>query len=149
MSDNLLITHVAITVPDLDLAEAFYIEGIGFKEIYRKSWANNTRMDNILGVPNSSGRILFLSDGNMGLELFEFTTPEIETSPTPPPATRYGWMHIAFKVKDIFSVCLRLKGFGFVLNVEPTKGPTGNWATYGRDPFGNLIELIQPCKSNI
>lgn len=136
------ITHVALTVHSLDIAEAFYKGAVGMKEVYRKSWRGDVRMDGILGVPGSAGRILLLTDGAMGIEFFEFSCPQVAVE-SPREAYRPGWMHICLSVGDIAAAHERLLAAGMKFNCVPSRGPTGNWATYGRDPFGNLVELVQ------
>ena len=136
------ITHVALTVHSLDIAEAFYKDAVGMKELYRKSWRDDVRMDGILGVPESAGHILFLTDGAMGIEFFEFSSPKVPEEAAREPY-RPGWMHICLRVGDIVAAYERLSAAGMKFNCVPSKGATGNWATYGRDPFGNLVELVQ------
>ena len=137
------IHHVGLTVPNLDVAEAFYKEALGLCEVYRKSWGpGDARMDAILDTPESSGRILFLSDGRTGLELFEFIAPSPD-SRFEPHATQLGWMHIALEVQDIGRAYDKLSALGMSFKNPPSVGATGNAATYGRDPFGNLIEIVQ------
>ena len=137
------IHHVGLTVTDLNLAERFYKDGLGLSEVYRKSWGpEDGRMDAILETAGSSGRILFLTDGRMGVELFEFTTP-CRTFSEPQYATQLGWMHIALEVQDIDAACARLAASGMSFKHPPSIGESGNAATYGRDPFGNLIEIVQ------
>lgn len=138
--------HVAMTVPDLDLAAAFYRDALGLDEVRRKSWSEDARMDAILGVPGSAGRVMFLSDGVMGFEFFEFSAPEGRSEASPASATQLGWMHVCLRVDDIAAVCDKLREKGMSFWTEPSLGPTGNIAVYGRDPFGNLIELTQFAK---
>jgi len=135
--------HVAMTVPDLDLAAAFYRDALGLAEVRRKSWSKDARMDAILGVSDSAGRIMFLSDGVMGFEFFEFSAPAGSGERLPRPATQLGWMHVCLRVDDIAAVWAKLREKGMSFWTEPSLGPTGNIAVYGRDPFGNLIELTQ------
>jgi catechol 2,3-dioxygenase-like lactoylglutathione lyase family enzyme len=135
--------HVAMTVPDLDAAATFYRDTLGLAEIRRKSWNDDARMDAILGVPDSAGRVMFLSDGVMGFEFFEFTAPEAGERAAPTSATQPGWMHVCLRVDDLAAVYASLREKGMSFWTEPSLGPTGNIAVYGRDPFGNLIELTQ------
>lgn len=135
--------HVAMTVPNLDAAEAFYRDALGLAEISRKSWSGDARMDAILGVPSSAGRALVLSDGFVRFEFFEFTAPQADEECVPKLATRLGWMHVCLSVDDIAAVCATLHQQGMRFWMDPSRGPTGNLAVYGHDPFGNLIELTQ------
>lgn len=137
--------HVAISVPDIAAAEHFYAGVLGMRERSRKSWEpGDLRMDAILGLKDSAGHKLLLTDGRFDLEIWEFTQPfEALQDPNKPVSAR-GITHFGIQVRDIAGTCERLVDAGMVLHTPPSLGPTGNLATYGRDPFGNVIELVQP-----
>ena len=56
-----------------------------------------------------------------------------------------GIRHIAFEFDDLHAACDLFKAKGGTLHGDPVSlGHT--WAIYGRDPFGNIIELMQPIE---
>lgn len=143
------IHHIALSVPDLAVARNFYVDLLGFEVVGEMSWDQSmsvgkdgpaSAIDNILGIKSSSARQLMLRAGNLCLEFFEFAYP-LQTPQAPDkPVNTYGYTHFALDVTDIESVYQRLLAAGMRFHAGPQKGP-GMSSTYGRDPFGNVIEL--------
>ena len=134
--------HVAMSVPDLDRAQAFNVGVLGFEEIFRDGWREAPLVDRVMGVTGGSGRAMLIQAGNLFVELFEFATPVPAPLDPAPPVNRYGFTHIALDVTDIDAVHQRLVDAGMTFNTTPVSS-YGVRTTYGRDPFGNLIELQQ------
>ena len=133
--------HVALSVPDLDKAREFYVEILGFEEGAGGSWQQGTAMtDRMMRLENTSGRILFVRAGNIFLEFFEFATPRPAPLDQDRPVCNYGYTHIALDVTDLAAIHARLAAAGMDFHTAPLNGYGVN-ATYGRDPFGNVIEL--------
>ena len=78
--------------------------------------------------------------GNANVELWEYRTPEPEDLRS--PANGLGYPHIAISVTDIEDEAERLLGLGMTF-VGPPVDMGHQKAIYGRDPFGNLIELYE------
>ena len=57
---------------------------------------------------------------------------------------REGLTHLAFQVSDCRAEYARLSAAGMRFNAPPLLTPVGAWFTYGHDPDGNIVELIQP-----
>jgi len=134
--------HVAMSVPDLDRAHAFYVGVLGFEEVFRDGWRDSPLVDRVMGVTGGSGRAMMIRAGNLFLEIFEFATPAPATHDPAPAVNRYGFTHIALDVSDIDDVHQRLVDAGMTFHTTPVSS-YGVRTTYGRDPFGNLIELQQ------
>jgi glyoxylase I family protein len=83
---------------------------------------------------------MLLQAGNLYVEIFEFATPVPAPLDPAPAVHRYGFTHIALDVSDIEAVHQRLRAAGMTFHCVPQSG-YGVRTTYGRDPFGNLIEL--------
>lgn len=82
------IHHVAVSVPDIQLARRFYIDLLGAREVSQAEWPEGTAYINeIVGLPDCSGR-------------------------------------------------------QFIARLDGAK-KVGFLATYGRDYFGNIFELIE------
>jgi catechol 2,3-dioxygenase-like lactoylglutathione lyase family enzyme len=96
----------------------------------------------MMGVTGGSGQVLLLKAGNLFLEFFRFDSPAPAMPDGPPAVNRPGYTHIALDVTDIEALHRRLAEAGMSFNCPPQTG-YGVRATYGRDPFGNLIELQQ------
>jgi glyoxylase I family protein len=140
---DLRLDHVALSVPDLDAAIGFYSGVLGLVVERRKTWCDDPRMDAILDLPGSAGRQAVLSDGHFSIELWEFTSPSEQAQDPDRPASRPGISHLAVVVRNIAEMHSRLSTAGARFHTPPLTGPTGTIATYARDPFGNIVELVQ------
>ena len=135
------IHHIALSVPDLETARAFYVGLLGFEEDTRGEWRRGSAMvDAVMGLEDSSGRSMLIRAGNIFLEFFEFVTPEPPPLDPDRPVSHYGYTHLALDVTDIEAVHARLEAAGMRFHTTPQTG-YGVGTTYGRDPFGNVIEL--------
>lgn len=135
--------HVAISTPDLDRLAHFYREGFGFREESAVDWPEGMeKINNIMGLPESSARSMMLRLGDMRLELFQFLEP------VPPPAAgrrpvhHFGITHFCFDVTDIDSVHQHLIGLGADFHCTPQDFGDSK-TSYGRDPDGNVFELTE------
>ena len=135
----LAFAHPGIVVPDLETACAFYSAMFGFREIGREGWADNPAVDRIIGSRGSASRGVMLAGHNCFLELFEYSAP---AQAGEPPGDRgpheQGIRHLAFYVDDCEAEYRRLLALGGQVLGEPVNG-----VVYGRDPFGNIIELCE------
>ena len=61
------------------------------------------------------------------------------------PVSDAGYTHICVTVNDIDAAYERLVSMGMKFNCPPQHMAGLCSATYGRDPDGNLIELMQPA----
>ena len=136
--------HAGIVVADLDLATRFYCEALGFEVSSEYNWDSAERgvHDDIIGLRGTAASCRVLKGPNCFLELFHYDEPE----PAGDPATRrpcdYGVAHLSFQVTDIFTVFERLKAVGGVVHCDPVPYGDGH-SVYCRDPFGNIIELME------
>lgn len=135
--------HLAISTPDLDRSIDFYCNLLGFELEGRWDWETGTTdADEIVGLDNSSAEYVMVKLGDFRLEIFQFTTP----MPKPLIAHRacdHGLPHFCIEVEDIHFEYNRLKSAGMQFHC-PVKVVEGDACTYGRDPDGNILELVQP-----
>ena len=137
------INHVAISTGDIVSLSAFYQETLGFEEVFKLNWdVGDQTLDNITGLNDSSAKIIMLKCGNACLELFEYQTPPPKPGDENRPVCDHGITHLCLQVTDIDSEYNRLKNAGMRFHCPPqTVGDLR--ATYGRDPDGNVIELLE------
>lgn len=122
--------HTMVRVSDLDESLKFYVDTLGLIEVFRKD--------------NEKGRftLVFLAAPDQIEEAKATKKPTIELT--------YNWDkeeytggrnfgHLAFRVDDIYEVCLRLMDAGVVINRPPRCGHMA----FVRSPDGISIELIQ------
>ena len=148
--------HVCITVADIDAALEFYCGVLGLESI--GSLRHERAPGEILGFPNQI--IEIHADHLVGkdkenatvIDLIEFVEPKtvVDSAPSA-PLNHAGINRMAFGVDDTDAIYEKLKARGDIdLLCEPqvVVAPTGGnfkILTF-RDPFGNILEVIEHCE---
>ena len=136
------IHHTAISTGDLDRIVGFYRDVIGFEVVSETAWRDSPAIDGVIGVPGSAAKQVMMRAGNAYLEFFEYSAPQPRYTERLAPYDR-GYTHICLDVLDIGSEFDRLSAAGVVF-VQPRYGDFGEIkAVYGRDPDGNIIEIME------
>ncbi|MBI1181098.1 MAG: glyoxalase/bleomycin resistance/dioxygenase family protein [Alphaproteobacteria bacterium] len=151
MNEIMGIHHVAVAVPDIELARQFYVDILGFEGGDIGGWEpGNEWIDNIVGLKDSAGRSFMCRAPNCFIEVFQYTSPEPSPQDPKRPVSEYGYTHFGMQVKDIQKVYERLREAGLEFHVAPDRMVTdadgkrvGFSATYGRDYFGNVFEIME------
>ena len=145
-ADNVIgFHHPGIVVPDLDAGIEFYTKLLGYELYSEASWdVDHDSFNRIVGLDGSAARFCMLKGLNSYIELFEFSAPPSTAQPGDLGANEPGIRHISFAVRDVQAAldhCIELGGskINDVVSV-----PGGATATYCRDPFGNILELVTP-----
>lgn len=137
------IHHLAISTTNLDRSIDFYCNQLSFELEGRWQWEiGSTEVDEIISLTDSSAEYVMLKLGDFRLEIFEFFTPEPKQLKTP-RACDHGLAHFCLEVEDIHFEYDRLKEAGMTFH-SPVKIVEGDACTYGRDPDGHIVELVQP-----
>ena len=119
------IHHIALNVKDLDRAERFYTEVLGFTVTHRFTKGLNH---------------LMLDTGNSAIALFE--APELEVKDAMDLLSETGYLHLAFKIhRDQFpTVVDELKKHNVTIDNGPVKRGDGE-SIYFNDPDHNHLEI--------
>ena len=135
--------HTAIATTDLAMMIDFYRSMLGFELVTEQSWdAGSERHDALTGLPGSAAHYAVLRLSNAYLELFQYVSPAPRPNAPDRPVSDAGLTHIAVVVDDIDAEFARMCEAGVRFHCPP--GPRGPFrATYGRDPEGNVFELIE------
>ena len=138
--------HAGLVVPDLEQASQFYQALLDVTELSRFSWTatDSDWVAKVINLEASAAKVIMLKGDNYHLELFEYSAPEQRGDPAADRPCDWGIAHIAFEFDDIQAACQRFKAAGGSIHGDPVQLGT-TWAIYGRDPFGNIIELMQPA----
>ncbi|MDF0498617.1 VOC family protein [Bradyrhizobium yuanmingense] len=136
------IHHVGITCRDMDRMIQFYREAFGFELRECFEWHDSEAFDRIINVSGSAARAVMMQAGHCCVELFEYTAPPPETDGPLRPQDR-GYTHFCVEVTDIDAEYERLKGIGMQFGKHAPVEIGGSKALYGRDPEGNIIEILQ------
>ena len=151
--------HVALTVPDIDAAIAWYGEVFGLSciagpyELVPLGQPPDEGLVDALGPAFASARIAHLTCANgVGIELFQFRDP---TTVTPDDNYRYwevGYFHICMVdpgVDDLVKRIVQAGGRARTQKARPVfEGGPYLWA-FCEDPFGNVIEIYSHTYAEI
>jgi catechol 2,3-dioxygenase-like lactoylglutathione lyase family enzyme len=122
------ITHLAVTVKNMEESLDFYTRALGFKRIFD---FDNPKTGKPWIV------YLFVSEGQF-VELFYDGEP-----PNPWNETLAGFNHICFLVDDIQAIAAQVKDAGYKLDSEPSRGSDNNQQCWVTDPNGIRVEMMQ------
>jgi catechol 2,3-dioxygenase-like lactoylglutathione lyase family enzyme len=137
------IHHTALSTRDADRLVRFYRDLFGFEVEFDFPWdESNQAFVKSHAVGETAGRVVMIANGASRLEIFEYRKP----APRPDIPGRanadLGIAHFSIEVRGIEKEYTRLSAAGMEFQSElVTQTPTIQMA-YGRDPDGNIIELI-------
>lgn len=139
------VNHITVSVPSLEQAIEFYCGLLGFEKIARTSWDADSKMSRkarqIMGIEGTAADAAHLRGPNMVLEIFQFNAGNPATQNPDRPLVDHGITHMCLAVEDLDAEYQRLTAGGMKFLGEPAKVAPGVRSVYGRDPFGNVIEL--------
>lgn len=136
--------HASITTRNLDRLADFYCDLLGFETVLATGWdGGNPAADAIFGLADTAVKMRMLRTANCFLELFEFIRPECPPRSEMRPVNAPGFTHICIRVTDIDAEYARLRAAGMPFNCPPQTATGLCRATYGRDPDGNIVELME------
>ena len=119
------IHHIALNVKDLDRAEKFYTDILGFQVTHRFNKGLNH---------------LMLETGNAAIALFE--SPQLEVKDAMNLLSEDGYMHLAFEANpaDFENIVKELKTKNITIDSGPVKRGDGE-SIYFNDPDDNHLEI--------
>jgi catechol 2,3-dioxygenase-like lactoylglutathione lyase family enzyme len=136
-------SHVGLSVADIDRSIAFYRDMFGMEQACEVFPFGGPQFASVLGLSCASGRMCMITGGDVALELFEFAQPEPGKQDPNHPVADHGSSHFGFEVDDIEAVHPRLAAAGVAFHAPVTTFAGGMKATYGRDPDGNVFEIME------
>jgi catechol 2,3-dioxygenase-like lactoylglutathione lyase family enzyme len=138
------IHHTAISTRDLERSLAFYRDLLGFREVTSFAWDRGSEAaDRITGLTDSAARVALLRLDNAFIELFQFEAPAPKAGDPARPVCDHGITHLCVEVTEIDAEYARLRDAGMTFHCEPIDAGVGVRATYGRDPDGTVVELLE------
>ena len=134
--------HVANATPDLDRMLSFYEFLLGYPahsraEISGSAWADS--VGDIDGLVMQGGWSMV---PNLGLEFWQFDTPQTPERNSPAVLDAVGYSYVAFEVDDLANEIIRLEQGGVKLAGAPVI-EEGWLMVFGYDPDGTLFSLQQ------
>lgn len=142
------LNHVGMSVANLDRAIGFYQDLLGMDLVVRKPFGDEKssgyeKYRAILGLEDAHGEVALLRRTHLQIELFEFHSPRPKPSDLKRPVCDHGITHFCLQVTDVRGEYARLKAAGIVFHCPPQEFAGEAVVTYGRDPDGNVFELLQ------
>ena len=145
------IHHLAISVPNLQSARDFYCGVLGFEVAEEFDFGPDEESERVTRVKGAAADVMMLRAGNVHVEIFEFKNDGVNQQDSDRPVCDHGFTHFALEVDgDIQAVYESLEQAGVQWH-SPVVGDLeveGYSVTYGRDPFGNVIEIQKLAESN-
>lgn len=145
--------HIGISVPDIAKAREFYIDLLGaVEEVAPMEWRDNPYIDEIVGLKDSAASQFMCRLGNTHLEVFEYAQPRSAPQDPDKGVHNFGYTHFAIQVDDLRACYDRLVAAGIRIHAPPAFAgiktdaqgrKTGFAATYCRDFFGNVFEIME------
>lgn len=145
--------HIGVSVPDIEKAREFYVDLLGaVEEVEPLAWSDNPFIDEIVGLKDSAAKQFMCRLGNTYIEVFEYASPRSAPQDPDRGVHNFGYTHFGVQVDDLAACYERLVAAGIRVHAAPdlstiTTHPdgtkTGYSATYCRDFFGNVFEIME------
>jgi catechol 2,3-dioxygenase-like lactoylglutathione lyase family enzyme len=135
------INHVVISVANLARSIYFYRDLLGMEVVVQKEF-EGAQYEAILALKGVRGKLAVLRLGSLEIELLEFERPHAELGDPKRPVCDQGISHFCIEVIGIQGEYERLKAAGVSFHCPPLIIGTEK-ATYGRDPDGNVFEMVE------
>lgn len=150
--DHMMLTgvaHVAICVPDVEVATQWYSEVLGLRVLSRPYRMSGAAIERDMGelIPSPvvvKAAIVGLGSDDHVLELIEY--PEAGTPPSPSgplSITQPGLTHVGIVCDDIEQTRVDLAAKGIEFVVSGIAEVAGLRTTWFRDPWGNVFILLE------
>ena len=135
------IHHIAIGVPDFEQGLAFYRDLLGFAVVQETAWDRDFPLgDQAIGLNGTAARMAMLKAPNAFIELWSYSNPTPDDRRQRP--CDFGYPHFCLQVDGIQAEYERLCAAGMSFAGPPVDFGTTS-AIYGKDPFGNIVELYE------
>lgn len=139
---NKRMSHVGLSVSCIKRSIKFYQQMLGMELMVHETFEGK-QYESILGLPAAQGEVALMKAGDVRIELFEFLHPLPNPNRLDRPVCDVGITHFCIEVDDLDSEYARLVAAGVEFHCPPILFFDSTKATYGRDPDGNVFELIE------
>lgn len=140
------IHHVGISVTKLERSIEFYTELLDMEVAAPPFPLSGALLEQVTALPHLQGRMAVVRKGSLLIELFEFTRPTPAIKDPNYPLSNHGISHFGIEVDNVAAAYERLSAAGVLFHSPVMRFERGVQATYGRDPDGNVFELLEMPK---
>lgn len=140
-------SHVGVCVSDLERSTRFYVDLLGFVEMFTMEMGSELAATMELDAPRFRTRMLGRAD--VRVELLEWSRPAVEGDGTRRPMNHLGMTHLCFRVDDVDELAAQVTAAGGDVHRETRSvlagaGPGGGDVVvmYVTDPDGTRVEFM-------
>lgn len=135
--------HTAVVTADIERLSGFYARLTGAQIHRQAQFGPDPKFDRVAGVAGVRFSGAWMRLANAELEFWQYFDPP--TLPAPKRrATDPGWNHLCFESDDLEAEHARLTAAGVELHGPPHAFADAR-VFYGRDPDGNIFEVLEPA----
>jgi catechol 2,3-dioxygenase-like lactoylglutathione lyase family enzyme len=137
-------SHLGLCVRDLSRAHAFYVNGLGFRELSRMT-THGPETSRLLGLPRVELEAVYLERDGLRLELLHYRSPGTKSARGPRPMNLAGLTHLSVIVSDLDAVLASLRALG-ARPLPESRIESAQFSSrviFVLDPDGTRIELVE------
>ena len=137
-------SHLGLCVRDLARSHAFYVNGLGFRELSRMT-TRGAETSRLLGLARVELEAVYLERDGLRLELLHYRSPGCESASGARPMNLAGLTHLSLIVSDLGAMLLSLVALGATALPESRiESPQfASRVMFVLDPDGTRIELVE------
>jgi predicted enzyme related to lactoylglutathione lyase len=135
------LSHVAICTSDLGRSTRFYAEALGFA--VERTVEIGAPFDTLTELPGLAARGVFLSSGDLKLELLGYERPAAVGAAQMRPMNQLGLTHLAVTVDDFEAAIRRIEQHGGRAHRQTKVETSFGQMMFCTDPDGVRLEVWQ------
>jgi glyoxylase I family protein len=137
-------SHLGLCVRDLARAHAFYVGGLGFRELSRMT-TRGAETSRLLGLARVELEAVYLERDGLRLELLHYRSPGSQAVREARPMNLAGLTHLSLIVNDLDALLASLTALGGApLTESRIESPQfASRVVFVLDPDGTRIELVE------
>lgn len=136
------VNHTGVSVADMERSLRFYRDLFELEVIFDSDVDNVGPLNEVVGMEEAVGRVVWLRVGDTMLELWHWQHPTGRDLPDDYRPADRGVTHFALEVDDVDALYQRVVDAGFPANTRPLDLGLHK-TTYIRGPDAEIIEILE------